>query len=220
VFQDLAGCLFPVLKVGGHAGTGAEALRGRIDADEDDIVFPDAPGYVRIEEEIPAARLLDDLIQSGFIDRKGRRVPLRDLLFIRIHNGHPVPGTLAGNHGRRRPAHETGANTKDSFFELHTAVPPADCSLFFLFFLFFLFSYFPCPRSCNNPADTVRQGHPVTKPCFPQRAPHNVTGPRFAFGLRSVIKKRTPPGGAFPGFFSIDDVSGPMPEPVPSGNPS
>jgi len=186
VFQDLAGCLFPVLKVGGHAGTGAEALRGRIDADEDDIVFPDAPGYVRIEEEIPAARLLDDLIQSGFIDRKGRRVPLRDLLFIRIHNGHPVPGTFAGNHGRRRPAHEPGANTKDSFFELHPAVPPADCSLFFRFFLF---PYFPCPRPCNNPAGTGWQGHPVIEPCFPQRAARNVTARAAPSGCGRSLKK-------------------------------
>jgi len=47
ILQDLTGRGLPELQVSGHAGAGAEGLGGSVDADENDVVVPDAGGDIR-----------------------------------------------------------------------------------------------------------------------------------------------------------------------------
>jgi len=116
VFQDLAGCLLPVLEIGGHAGAGAEGFRGGVDADEDDVAVANSTFDVGAEKEILPPHGADKFIQPRFVDRQIIGIPCGDPLGIYVHHRHPVVGTLGGDHGHGGSADIAGAYTEDVLF--------------------------------------------------------------------------------------------------------
>ncbi len=118
-FQNLAGGLFPVLEIGGHPGAEAEGLGRRVHADKDDIIFPDSPFDVRAEEEVPAARRLDKLIQTGLVNGEIVGVPGRDSLGVDVHHRDPAAGAFGGDHRHRGAADITGPDTENRLFKSH-----------------------------------------------------------------------------------------------------
>ena len=68
VLEDLPGRKLPVLQVRRKPRAGPECLRGRVDGDEDDVVFLDAPGDVGGEKQVPSQSLSDNLIEAGLVD--------------------------------------------------------------------------------------------------------------------------------------------------------
>ena len=71
MFCNQARALFPVLEIRRLACARTEGLRRRVDADEDDVGVFDSLHYVGGEKEVASAGLLDDIVQSGFVNRHG-----------------------------------------------------------------------------------------------------------------------------------------------------
>ncbi len=119
ILQDLTGRGLPELQVRGHAGAGAEGLGGRVDADENDVVVPDAGGDIRAEEEVFTARGEDQIIEPRFVDGQGAGFPFGNALGVGVHDGDFVFRALVGDHGHRRPADIPGPDTENILFHRH-----------------------------------------------------------------------------------------------------
>ncbi len=99
--------------IGGASGTHTKRLGGGVDTDENDIGATyrvmDAGG----EEQIPAARRFDDVVQARLVDGKFVGIPGVNPLLVEIHDLHPNVGTLGGNHGHGRTADVACADAAD-----------------------------------------------------------------------------------------------------------
>jgi hypothetical protein len=92
------------LEVGGKPSTDAALFGGRVDADEDEIRFPDAFVDIGGEEEIASARLADNLFQTRLVDRKIKvgTIPSVDARFVEVHDGHRDMGAFQGDNSTCR----------------------------------------------------------------------------------------------------------------------
>ena len=61
--------------IGGAPRADPKGLRGRVDTDKDNVGASDRILNSRREEQVPATRGFDDLVQSGFIDREVAGIP-------------------------------------------------------------------------------------------------------------------------------------------------
>ena len=122
MFGDQTRTLFPVLEIGGFAGSGAESLRRRIHAHKDDIGVFDSLNDIRGEKEISVAPFLHNVQQPRLVDRQGIRVPARNALLIDIRHSHGVVRAFRRNHRHRRPADISGAYAKNGFL-IHPQQP-------------------------------------------------------------------------------------------------
>src|SRR5919108_324713 len=75
VFQDLTRGLLPELQVRRTACALAKGLGGRVHTDKDDLRLGNMTVDFRGKEKIPAARLVDNLLQARFVDRELIRLP-------------------------------------------------------------------------------------------------------------------------------------------------
>jgi len=114
---DGAGNRLDVTQVGRPAGADAVGLGRGVDRHEDDVGLLDLPGDVRGKKQIPAARLLHDLLESRLEDRQVARVPRRDAGGVHVHHRDGDAGAFQRDHGHGGPAHVTGTNAADVHHE-------------------------------------------------------------------------------------------------------
>lgn len=92
------------LEICRKTSTNTALLRGRVDADEDQVCLLDALVDVGREEEVASARLLDDVNEAGLIDGEAEigAVPRVDTLLVEIDDGDLDVGAFEGDDGARR----------------------------------------------------------------------------------------------------------------------
>ena len=91
---------YDLLEIGGKASTNTTLLGRGIDRDEDEVGFKDSLVDVGREEQVTAARLLDDFEETGFVDGEVKvgRVPSIDASLVEVNNGDLDMRTLEGDH--------------------------------------------------------------------------------------------------------------------------
>ena len=125
MLKDLAGCLFAVLEVGSHTGTGTEGLRRRVNANKDNVARPDAGLDVGAEKEISPPDFPDQFVKAGFVDGETIGIPGGYARRVDIHHRHPVVGALGSDHGHGGPTNVTGADAENVF--IHVTLSLHNC---------------------------------------------------------------------------------------------
>ena len=103
-----------VLEIRSKAGTDARLLGGSVHGHEDEVSLADGLVDVRGEEEVAAARLLDDFKEPGLVDWELviRAVPRVDTGLVEVDDGDLDVRAFEGNDGARRATYASSARER------------------------------------------------------------------------------------------------------------
>ncbi|KJU86620.1 hypothetical protein MBAV_001185 [Candidatus Magnetobacterium bavaricum] len=119
IFEYFPCRLLPILQVSRHTGPGAKRLCRGINTHKYYVRLFYAFMYVRTKKKVPVAGFLDNLIQTGFVQRKVVRVPTGDLGSVNVNDGDFILRALVCYHSHRRATYITGSYAKDISCKSH-----------------------------------------------------------------------------------------------------